>query len=311
MLDQKKIFEKIQKMYITYSLKKKKIKNLKKGFVYHYTNLLGLEGILRTKMFWLSKNDCMNDKSEMNYFFKIFNDIAHQHNNEFCSRLANLIKNAKEFNIRFLPNDYFILSTSTNDDSHTLWSNYNEHKGFNIGLSIKVIDEVKKKYKKESTTLLTYPNFKNEVINKRLEHGYVIYNINKQKKIIRDEIEEYLNDYNKIADKDKKDLFVSIFLERMINYALFFKDPYWKHEKEYRIIQYHSTKDENNIKFRPSNNTIIPYVELDISEYINCIFNRINIGSKNKNNLSLKGINYYLIKNNFKIKAKYASNPLQ
>ncbi|MEH7693240.1 hypothetical protein, partial [Bacillus altitudinis] len=43
--------------------------------VHHYTNINGLEGILKEGEFWVSQADFLNDKTEMKYTFDMSKEI--------------------------------------------------------------------------------------------------------------------------------------------------------------------------------------------------------------------------------------------
>ena len=50
------------------------IEVLKKGIIYHYTSVEGVLGILDKSEFWVTKSDFLNDISEINYTFDLFEE---------------------------------------------------------------------------------------------------------------------------------------------------------------------------------------------------------------------------------------------
>ena len=50
------------------------IEVLKTGIIYHYTSVEGVLGILDKSEFWVTKSDFLNDISEINYTFDLFEE---------------------------------------------------------------------------------------------------------------------------------------------------------------------------------------------------------------------------------------------
>src|SRR5437016_3144985 len=94
--------------------------------LYHYTNLRGLEGILRSRTLWATHIQHMNDRSEYLHFAdmavgKLKDILSRRTEPEFIRELKNTIKNVKA-----LDPLVFVLSLSEAGDLLSQWRAYGE-----------------------------------------------------------------------------------------------------------------------------------------------------------------------------------------
>lgn len=246
--------------------------------LYHYTKSNGINGIMNNKCFWATKNDFLNDPKEFLYVNKILNKI-----------LINYIGNDDKIRM-FLEDvnnsgnsEYFVLSFSCCRDSITMWAEFGNANGYNIGFDsrkiIKRIDEA------------------NEVEY----HGLVIYDRDKQVKYIHEFMEQFIEEfpqftdmvdkgYNDRNDEEYRKMCIS-FSDKISVYSMFFKAEAFSQEKEYRFV--FAKKADTKVHFRVREGYIIPYIEVPLSTEILPV-NEIVVAPKNHIDLAKKGMDYMM-----------------
>lgn len=276
------------------------IEAISDGISYHYTNTDALLSILENKTLWISEVNFLNDLSEVQHIFDIIK-------NSFDYRKwSRMVRNA--LNKRIDPNqelisieqffeeslfealnnffsvfDIFVLSMSVEADSLAVWSNYSKGEGYNIGFHLSEFLSVINKSKIESS------------------HGKVIYNREQQEEILQEVIDEYMDFTPEINNpeletekkSDRENLIMKIVL-----CSIFFKKYCFKPENEYRFVfmQNKLIPGKLPIKFRTINNSIIPYIEIPISETkeSSIPLSTITIGPKNNSDIAKTGLTYFL-----------------
>ncbi|MGM0971122.1 MAG: DUF2971 domain-containing protein [Bacillota bacterium] len=247
--------------------------------LYHYTDVYGLEGIMKHKELWVSNADFLNDKTERKYTEKIlFNIIEEKLKNH---ELRDLIMDALEECLDMKNNPTYILSLSKNKDSNLLWSNYSQDDGYNISFQFKSLEDIS-----NSPDLTVFKS-----------------------KVIYDE-EIHYEALNELAD-----YCVETFSNNKINYeelvsevrvihtclqllASFFKDSCFQQEEEYRIVLIQTVGIKQSYDCRVSNGAFIPYLKMKFS--INDV-KGITIGPKNKMDISEEGLKSFLTLNEFNV----------
>lgn len=225
------------------------------GYLFHYTDVNGLLGILKTNKLWASDTFFMNDSLEVKYGLNLTRVI-----------IEKKIKMAKEeWIMKFLSNllSYIELSPETqifaacfcqNGDLLSQWRGYSLNGfGYSLGFDSKELLRDKIKYS-------------------RIKIRKVIYQESVQTAYISSEIDNYIDKMKSDDNKDDDNYIISqgttlaLILEE---FFLRFKSHFFSEEKEWRAIYsineislsaYNSLK----INFRVSNNNLIPYVELPL-----------------------------------------------
>lgn len=109
-----------------------KLQQAEKGSIlYHYTKSNGVNGIINHNCFWATKSDFLNDPNEFSHIQGIIDKVCRE-----------TIKNP-ELKDMFLEDsiyaeadkkrEYFVLSFSKCRDSITMWSEFANKTGYNIG----------------------------------------------------------------------------------------------------------------------------------------------------------------------------------
>lgn len=269
----------------------------KSDTIYHYTSPQGLLGILENKeiTFWFSRYDCMNDISEGKNVLEIYKDVCEElineknMDNDFVKAIKGIEVDEKElfvtyskdnkmFNAKSSYAEKYICCFSKNQDSLPMWNYYTKAgrcEGYNIGVSF---------FETQHKGIQEYFG---KDYSFRLYR--VIYNEDDKKSVLRKEIEECYEKY--------KSGFVSlnsiktILIQLLNNCSLIFKNNSFRHEEEIRAvitIPKESKERRFDIKYRPVNGYIVPYIE---GSFPKEIISEITIGPLLKDKIALNTMN--------------------
>lgn len=274
---------------------------LKKGIIYHYTTAEGVLGILDKSEFWATKSDFLNDISEINYTFNLFeeNFLNKIKNEKVRTRMISQFRSKldKETDLynKVLYGTY-IISFSTNQDNLLLWSEFTRKMGYNLGFDIKDIrDAFNSKYETDGKFLLDN-DFK------------VIYNKEEQIRILKKYIHwklisnsdnvnmDSLENLDESISDEIINYFISDIIETCLFYSMFFKDSKFEQEEEYRFIfqaLHNSEKVSINkeMNFRVKEGALCPFVKVPFKG-LNSL-ESITIGPKNNIDIAKKGLEVY------------------
>ena len=212
--------------------------------LYHYTTLEGFMGIVESRSLWLTDFGYLNDLNEIEHgkklILKALNIKFEKNPSEKIKKLILKLKNKLKENTGRI----CIASLSSESDSLSQWRAYGT-----IAIGIK------------KNSLIT--------IAPETTMQSVIYNEQKQEKIIELYLDHYLASYEKDITNNSLNRIPDIY-ERTINFLriiAFFKDPSFSSENEFRLAFIDDQKSRESLeipspskKFRISNNRIIPYV---------------------------------------------------
>lgn len=274
--------------------------------LYHYTNAAGLLGILQNGSFWVSKSNFLNDFSEISYINTVIKIVCKDIFTNEYELIAGMILKMVHFKYfgRSMNQNLYILSLTENQDSLALWSTYSNFFGYNIGLDGSDLAQIM-----SNSQNTTPPGV----------HGKVIYDKAIQYKIVRDEITETKIPllFNKYIESKNTELLLELnneitsLADVLCEYGVFFKDPLFYQEEEYRIVFFHlmnmhlSPKLNPEIKFRDRNGIIIPYIEVPMTNNKGYLpVREIMIGPKNNIDIAEHGINFFIQR----LEAKMAMN---
>ena len=245
--------------------------------LYHYTKPEKLLNILESGTIRFSNALYLNDKEEVTYSYKLIVNLIEEMPNlniELFSSIKTYFykkyKNIVDGNDSFLNKyEYYTISFSTDNDNLTLWNNYSKgqkYTGYNIGFC-----------KKDLIADMERQGF-NAV------YGNIIYNSDVQKTILKLIFEKWNKQYEKnlIAKNsakklEKKQDTIFELVDILSIISLFFKNPHFKDEKEYRIIFINnfSPSSYKQTKIFEKNGLFIPYIEY---KFLKRTVSSINIG---------------------------------
>lgn len=254
---------------------KKILDNDKNSTIYHYTKPEKLLNILKSASIRFSNALYLNDKDEIAYSYKLIvklidetpnleTDVFEKIKNHFISKYKHIIDGEIDSKIEL---EYFTTSFSSENDNLTLWNNYSKGKsytGYNIGFNKDLL--IKDMIKKEFHPI----------------YGSVIYDTKKQAKILTSIFKKW-NTQIKNLSKTRKNYEVHLFdlifelIDILSIVSLFFKNPQFNNEKEYRIVLVNGVdiKSAKQTKIIEKNGLFIPYIEYNFSH--NTVSN-VNIG---------------------------------
>ena len=267
--------------------------------IYHYTDIIGLKGILEGG-FHVSHANFLNDKLEMRYCYEIalrllrnksdLTDIVSTKSfykllidridlvldREFCQE--NIERRCGNFR-----SSEFVISFSINNDSQLLWNFYANGHGYNIGLN--------------ANSLLCY--FRDNSPFEIIIEGKVIYDEQTQNEVLCKKIDEFVFEYSNNPDYSKADHeeLVKYFSIQLRLLACFFKSNKFNYEEEFRIVMYNysSRNDYCKPKYRIKNNILVPYIcPLKDKNVPKLPIDSISIGPLNNSDISKEGIAYFL-----------------
>jgi len=265
-------------MDIKYFTGKKIISNPKRKMnVYHYTSPAGFLSIIEQGKLWFSDIQFLNDRSEYVYIKELFKEAEKNVGNERRAedeKFIDYILGPPYEGYRIKPSckpgsspkrglalehvRYYILCASVEQDSHSLWNYYvknNNYQGYNIGISVNsLIDSIAQQ---NSTWNIT--------------HGIVSYDRSMQIKNIQSKLIELKTKFDSdIRSGNNEDICIDDYQDNLTEYllerCLFYKNPAFAHEKEYRFVIENSVEGNSEIKYHVgSNGLIVPHLELEFS----------------------------------------------
>jgi len=213
-------------------------------FLWHYTSIEALFGIIERKEIWLSDYRNLNDKAEIVSQIKTMIDIYN--NSTFRNRLIDEIMYSPDG--EHLPNlgiddeRIFIFSLSQNQDDLNQWKGYaNTKNGISIGFD--VIDDDSILYKESDDVYV----------------GKVIYEDEEKKEILFQyfsELKKLTDGYQEYYDEEIEEITIQVGLFLQIC-SVCFKDIKWKDENEVRIFAI--DRNFTDIHYQIKNGCIVPY----------------------------------------------------
>ena len=245
--------------------------------LYHYTKPEKLLSILESGTVRFSNALYLNDKEEVTYSYKLIVNLIDKMpelNSALFSKIKDYFykkyKNIIDGDANFLNKyEYYTISFSTDNDNLTLWNNYSKaqtYTGYNIGFC-----------KKDLITDMEKQGFHSV-------YGNIIYEKEKQITVLKLIFEKWNKQFEKTlqakktqktTEKQQDILFELTDILSII--SLFFKNPYFKDEKEYRIIfiSHFNSGSYKQTKIFEKNGLFIPYIEY---KFLKKTVSSINIG---------------------------------
>lgn len=219
--------------------------------IYHYTTLNGLIAIIESQSLFSSNLHFLNDRKEYKYGVELILKII----KEFKQNKVHLnILNKIEENINLIyKSERYVTCFSRDGDLLSQWRAYgNNGKGVSIGFDRHNLGDG------------CFSQFLDEKIIVYDESDQ-IYSIKKQVNTIL----EYFENSKELIDSTEYDfdfLVAKVIIEFLEKSISTYKHPSFRDEKEYRI-EYEidgniNKKEEEELRFRASENLIVPYVKL-------------------------------------------------
>ena len=261
------------------------------GRIYHYTSPEGIKGILTQNEIWFSNTKFLNDSTENNYIYSLFPKYPDIYKEVLLEKyFFDLIRKVADSYLQkdwcylddnvWWADNIYVASFSKSKDNLGLWNYYTKNSnsvGYNLGFDY-----------------IPFNISSNEL---KYIHGEVIYDKKKQVKLLK----EIILQYNKIFKDYKNDIetnqltknnFIKSFIDIIELYNIFFKNPAFRDEQEYRcaiynVINYAGIMPETRI----IDGVFIPYLKIRYD--LNALYS-IGISPSNNKELLQKGIEFFL-----------------
>ena len=239
--------------------------------VYHYTPIGNWQNILLPCekesfiSFIASRIDSLNDYMENQFATKIYKEVLDELLSEgvITFEQKDLLENVKAdskipmkngINEKYEDCYIYVLCFSKNKDLLNMWKYYSKSSGYeaiSIGLSNDFVDNV---LERESPhEIIAYP---------------VVYDEAEQRQYIRSFLIEFLEKAKEIVLIDDVDFINTFVADALSIWNVLFKSVYFSDEQEVRAVLF-LPKSSKEVKYRTSNQLIIPYVSHLIDK--NCV----------------------------------------
>jgi hypothetical protein len=244
--------------------------------VYHYTNDVGLRGILETGRLWLSDIFSLNDPSELSHgvshAVKVLDTNAKSgppESKTFAQHFASFYERGMEGSAH-----YFVCSFSSDGDDLGQWRAYADNgRGYALGFDGAVLEDAFTKENgapipNNSTHHVTYDDAALSDIHRRMvEKMFGLISLPRGKGMSAASIDEYL-----------KELSITLSLHAL-RAALFFKHEAYKNEREFRFMQIHRADvPPPEVKRRYRSYELVKYREFDWRRIQGGALKRIIVG---------------------------------
>lgn len=235
--------------------------------LYHYTNLHGYMGILKTKSLWCTDTSSLNDPMELKYGKKLVVDALNEKIKiEKNKRIKNLLYGLHKYVNAFETILFRVFIACFCKDGNLLsqWRAYaKKGVGYNIGINF--CENTKFSHNSENVSNETHM-----ILRK------IIYDLDDQKEIILRSIDTIIKEAknveksldNKVDSNNMWSTYAALeTVNILFDIIMSIKNPAFKEEKEWRLIK---VIDPNQllklIKFREINEIITPYISTLIYE---------------------------------------------
>ena len=228
-------------------------------YLYHYTSAQGLLGMLQSNRVWATNSRFMNDPTEIAYAIRLVREVADANLREGDARWLKEVRDWVETFIGEYENNakVYIACFCSEGDLLSQWRGYGAvGGGYSIGFIGKHTgaEEVTSAEKPE-------PILRKVIYDRRTQarlvgdwlRGLSVLEQARRKKPGQLRAQQRVNDWW---------AFFNMFLSECLNC---FKDPAYREEQEWRLIQFGRFAREEVVKasFRSRGERLVPYVEVD------------------------------------------------
>ncbi len=244
--------------------------------IYHYTNDVGLRGILQTGQLWSTNIFNLNDPSELSHgcslAANILNKMAEKHLPE-TQLFAKLFSHFVQDGLRSTA-DYFVCAFSTDDDDLGQWRAYADNgRGYALGFDADILANgfAKKdgnQIPNNSTFHITYDDVGLEKLHRQIiESMFDLISLPRGRKLDETSVNAFTMELS---------VLLSI---NVLQAALYFKHKAYENEKEFRFLQLYGTDAPSlEVKQRFRTNELVRYKEFDWKHLQAGVLKQIVIG---------------------------------
>lgn len=254
-----------------------------KDELYHYTSCHALQNILQSGSLYATKSSFLNDTNEMAYILEVASRIIDRVPRESWRVLLH--KQIVDTMEDFKRHDIFVLSFSEDPDSITLWAEFGNRTGYNLAMECDRLVEVIEQHRSIYC------------------HGRVIYTRARQEAIIYELLTKRLPlkvgiPFSMIMEREVRTPGTEAFadlcrrFQKVVNvYAMFFKQPEFAPEQEYRFV--FRNPEKKDIHFREGDGFLLPFIEINVTGDGRMPLDRITVAPKNHVDLARRGMFQY------------------
>ena len=229
--------------------------------IYHYTNDVGLKGILETGLLWLTDIFSLNDPSELTHGFSVAI-------NALTSNVARDSAVGQKFAKKFaafaeqgaIPKTahFFMCSFSSSGDDLGQWRAYADNgRGYAVGFDAKTLEN--RFTKKDGIPIPSNSTF------------HITYNDAQLLGIQSQIVEKMRNLIMSPAGRDLKNAAINVYMAELqmlltlhiLQTILFFKHEAYANEREFRFLQIHKANEPPTVKVSARRYGLVKYREFD------------------------------------------------
>jgi len=221
--------------------------------VFHYTSQKGLLGILSNKAIWATNILYLNDSSELEFAVDLvkrqISDLKQSGKPEDTDHFINLEQELEKITDP-MPFGIYVCSFSAHGDQLSQWRGYcPKGNGFSIGINLS--------------------QYRSALAKQGFRIVKCVYGTEEQRQIIRDFLQGFAQKLQrKHLGKDSQQRSKSTAFIAALNFlqiAPAIKDRKFFEENEWRLVSQPIHIDDDRLKFREGNSTIVPYVEVKLA----------------------------------------------
>jgi len=233
--------------------------------LYHYTNQPGLLGIFGKAVIWATQIHYLNDTKEFWHAFEMAKTSISKrlHNNKNETEVERLTTIREEMETLFAVGAY-VASFSEHSDSLGQWRGYvGSQPGFAIGFDFNALCKIALNYGAELKPCIYDRETQSRSLDSLVHEAVVAMHPTATLPFDGDapyQPEIVFHEY------------IEAFQDRLFKAAPLMKHSAFADEKEWRIV-YHSNKTKLDIKHRPGQSMLLPYVEIGLLQkrLLSCI----------------------------------------
>jgi hypothetical protein len=213
--------------------------------IYHYTNDVGLRGILETGRLWLTDVFSLNDPSELRHGVALALSVLDAkaacgplESKIFARRLRSFIQERGAE----ASGHYFLCSLSSFGDDLGQWRAYGDDgRGYALGFDVTALESG---FAKHSAPLVkAFPITYNdaeliEILRKIIEAMFSFISLPRRKNLDTSTVNEYMAKLT------------TLLVVHALHAALHFKHEAYRNEQEYRFLEVHSVDQPPEVKLR-------------------------------------------------------------
>lgn len=212
--------------------------------VYHYTSLEGFIGIIKSQSIWMTEFSYLNDRREVRYGMDLLIGVIQRIQRKTSRKDVKGLLSTWASQLSGSKNRVCITSFSGEGDSLSQWRAYGP-----VAVGLPVSD------------------LSLHVDQSRFQP--IEYNQRRQRKLVETYVNHLISAFQLDVDENRLNRIPDVYHkhERLLELAVFFKDPAFRSEKEYRLayIDYPEVLESIGMRspprlFRAARGKIIPYV---------------------------------------------------